>query len=237
MKIANIHQVVSIGITFFFSMVLAVFVSPGARTAQAVKPPAQEETMNHEQEFTEEEGAYLLQVARETIERELFGKRRQGEKLQSPPSSKFHQRRGTFVTLTKDGNLRGCIGHIIARESVLEGVRENAINAAFRDPRFAPVGPEEWDRIKIEVSILTDPKPLEYRDAKDLLEKLKPGIDGVIIKKGYAQATFLPQVWEQLPRKEDFLTHLCLKAGLDGDAWKRGDLEVLTYQVQAFEED
>ena len=94
----------------------------------------------------------------------------------------------------------------------------------------------EWERIKIEVSILTDPKPLDYSDADDLLNKLRPGIDGVIIKKGFSQATFLPQVWEQLPDKKEFLTHLCLKAGLDGSEWKRAELEVSTYQVQAFEE-
>ena len=116
-------------------------------------------------------------------------------------------------------------------------MRVNAINAAFRDPRFPPLSRDELNRIKIEVSILTNPRPLEYKDAQDLLAKLRPGIDGVIIKKGFHEATFLPQVWEQLPRKEDFLTHLCLKAGLDGDAWRRGDLEVSTYQVQAFEEE
>ena len=90
--------------------------------------------------------------------------------------------------------------------------------------------------VKIEISILTDPKPVKFTDAEDLLEKLRPGIDGVIIKRGHYQATFLPQVWDQLPRKEDFLNHLCLKAGMDGDSWQEGDLEVFTYQVQAFEE-
>ena len=89
----------------------------------------------------------------------------------------------------------------------------------------------------MEISILTDPKPLIYSDAEDLLKKLRSGIDGVILKKGYRQSTFLPQVWEQLPEKEDFLNHLCLKAGLDRNAWRKGDLEVSTYQVQAFEEE
>ena len=191
--------------------------------------------MNETARLTKEQGKYLLQVARKTIERALFNRKEEGPEDKNLPAI-FHERRGTFVTLTEDGNLRGCIGHIIPQESIIEGVRVNAINAAFRDPRFRPLSPKEWDKVKIEVSILTDPKPLEYKDAKDLLEKLRPGIDGVIIKKGFHQATFLPQVWEQLPRKEDFLTHLCLKAGLGPDAWKRGDLEVSTYQVQAFEE-
>jgi AmmeMemoRadiSam system protein A len=87
------------------------------------------------------------------------------------------------------------------------------------------------------VSILTEPKPLIYTDVDDLLEKLRPDIDGVIIKKGYHQSTFLPQVWKQLPKKEDFLAHLCLKAGLGADAWEQEHLEISTYQVQAFDEE
>ncbi len=185
--------------------------------------------------LTEEQGRYLIKVARKTIENVLLGRTEKEPEDKNLPGV-FHERRGTFVTITEDGNLRGCIGHIIPRESIIEGVRVNAINAAFRDPRFRPLSPDELDKIKIEVSILTEPKPLKYKDAQDLLDKLRPGIDGVIIKKGFHEATFLPQVWEQLPGKEDFLTHLCLKAGLDGDAWRRGDLEVSTYQVQAFEE-
>ena len=140
------------------------------------------------------------------------------------------------MTLTIDGGLRGCIGHIVPRESLIEGIRVNAINAAFRDPRFRPLSRKEWERIKIEISILTEPRPLEYADAEDLLQKIRPGIDGLIIKKGHHQATFLPQVWEQLPDKKEFLTHLCLKAGLIGNEWKKEKLEVQTYQVQAFEE-
>ena len=185
--------------------------------------------------LTEEEGRYLITVARKTIENRLFNRKDQSQS-DADVSPKYSERRGTFVTLTIDGNLRGCIGHIIPQESLIKGVRVNAINAAFRDPRFRPLSNKEWERIKIEVSILTDPKPLDYSDADDLLNKLRPGIDGVIIKKGFSQATFLPQVWEQLPDKKEFLTHLCTKARLDGSEWKRGELEVSTYQAQAFEE-
>jgi AmmeMemoRadiSam system protein A len=187
-------------------------------------------------ELTEEEGKYLLSVARRTIEERLTGQEGQGqsEAFQSP---RFSEKRGTFVTLTENGALRGCIGHIIPQESVIEGIRENAINAAFRDPRFPPLSKAEWKRVRVEISILTDPTPLDYTDAVDLLNRLRPGIDGLIIKKGFNQATFLPQVWEQLPDKKEFLRHLCLKAGLDRDAWKHDKLEVLVYQVQAFEED
>ena len=94
----------------------------------------------------------------------------------------------------------------------------------------------ELDQTEIEVSILTEPRPLEYRNGQDLTRKLRINVDGVIIRQGHASATFLPQVWEQLPRPEKFLSHLCLKAGLPSDAWKNPELEVLTYQVQYFEE-
>jgi len=185
--------------------------------------------------LTDQEGIYLLSMARKTIEKRLFNQKDddQGDPDLSP---RYSERRGTFVTLTINEGLRGCIGHIIPGESLIEGIRVNAINAAFRDPRFSPLSKEEWGDVKVEISILTEPKGLPYLDADDLLNKLRPGIDGVIIKKGFRQATFLPQVWEQLPDKKDFLTHLCMKAGLDGHAWKKERLEVSLYQAQAFEE-
>jgi AmmeMemoRadiSam system protein A len=191
--------------------------------------------MSGTDQLTEEEGRYLLSFARKTIEQKIFNLGAQLE-LESLDSNTFSEKRGTFVTLTIDGGLRGCIGNIVPQESLLDGVKANAINAAFRDPRFEPLSEKEWEKVKIEISILTDPKPLDYSNRRDLLEKMKPGSDGVILKKGYNQATFLPQVWEQLPEKKEFLTHLCLKAGLDGNEWEKGKLEVSTYQAQAFEE-
>ena len=203
--------------------------------AEPVLARQKEVAMTGTNRLTEEEGRQLLSEARKTIEAALFDQK--AEKIpDSSVSDKFSQRRGTFVTLTIDHNLRGCIGHIIPQETLIEGVRLNALNAAFRDPRFRPLSKKEWARVKIEVSVLTDPQELPYKDAQDLLEKLRPGVDGVILNKGYHQATFLPQVWDQLPDKRDFLTHLCMKAGLDGDAWKKEELAVQIYQVQAFEE-
>ena len=186
-------------------------------------------------ELNEEEGKYLLEVARKTIDDALNEREETGPSETGLPEI-YKTPRGTFVTLTISGGLRGCIGHIIPRESLIEGIRVNAINAAFRDPRFRPLTQREWNDVRIEISILTEPQRLDYSGGDDLVNKLRPGIDGVIIKKGYRQSTFLPQVWEQLPRTEEFLEHLCLKAGLPGDAWRKGDLEVSTYQVQAFEE-
>lgn len=203
--------------------------------AYASENEKKEGGMEDRNQLTEEEGRYLLQVARKTIEKALF--KQEGEFEEEPTSEKYHEKRGTFVTLTSDGNLRGCIGHIIPDETLIEGIRINAINAAFRDPRFPKLDKKEWPKIKIEISILTEPKILSYKNADDLLQKLRPGIDGVILKEDYRQSIFLPQVWEQLPDKEEFLTHLCLKGGMDAYAWKKGKLEVSTYQVQAFEEE
>lgn len=193
------------------------------------------ENMEHDK-LTDEEGKYLLDVARKTIEQKLFSKTEKdlGDEAFSP---RFSEQRGTFVTLNIEKGLRGCIGHIIPQESLIEGIRINAINAAFRDPRFPPLSKKEWDKIEIEISILTEPKPLSYEDGEDLLKKLRPGIDGVILKKGFRQATFLPQVWDQLPDKKEFLRHLCMKAGLDEYAWRDEKLEVMIYHVQAFEEE
>ncbi|HOO44913.1 MAG TPA: AmmeMemoRadiSam system protein B [Deltaproteobacteria bacterium] len=190
-----------------------------------------------EKTFSEEQGQVLVKLAKDTIEKKLGMKT--GETALPEDALKdeaFQTKRGVFVTLNRKGRLRGCIGSLEARDTVLEGVRRNAVNAAFHDPRFNPVAPSEMDDMEIEVSILTEPKPIEYTDYKDLLEKLRPGIDGVIIRSGYAGATFLPQVWDQLPDKAEFLSHLCAKAGMEANAWKERKLEVSTYQVQYFEE-
>jgi len=241
MKLGN-HYLKSFAVWVFF--IPLFLVSFGMNYALAQESKGHEKQKNHTKEtamtdknkLTEDEGHYLLSVARKTIEQRLSS---QNEQTQSDAdlSSKFLEQRGTFVTLTTGGALRGCIGHIIPQESLIEGIRVNAINAAFQDPRFPPLTGEEWEKIKVEISILTEPKPLAYTDAQDLLQKLRPEIDGVIIRKGYHQSTFLPQVWDQLPQKEEFLSQLCRKAGLGSDAWKQGDLEVSTYQVQAFEEE
>ncbi len=218
--------------------VLAVTAGAGAeeKGAHKIKEKAREGMMSEADKLTEEEGKHLVETARKTIQEALFNMKEKSAQ-EASTSSKFLERRGTFVTLTLNGALRGCIGHIIPQESLIDGVRVNAMNAAFRDPRFRPLSKPEFEKIKVEVSILTTPRPLPYTDANDLLAKLRPGIDGLIIRQGYHQATFLPQVWEQLPGKKDFLSHLCLKAGLAGDAWLHDPLEVHTYQVQAFEEE
>ena len=143
---------------------------------------------------------------------------------------------GTFVTLKIAEKLRGCIGHLTGFAPLVTGIRENAVNAAFHDPRFSPLTVNELAQVRIEVSVLSEPKPLVYADAAALVARLQPHVDGVIIRKGAASSTFLPQVWEHLSDPEDFLGQLCLKAGLSDKAWRKGQLEVSTYQVQNFEE-
>jgi len=187
-------------------------------------------------QLTPDQGRILVMIARQTL-LEAFDRPFSPINTDVLKDHVFQSQRGTFVTLTIDGQLRGCIGNLDSSGSVLDGVRRNAINAAFHDPRFSALRNDELDKTFIEVSILTDPKPLVYRDGNDLIGKLRPDVDGVILKKGWATATFLPQVWEQLPRPEAFLSQLCLKARLPANSWKKGDLEIMTYQVQYFKEE
>jgi AmmeMemoRadiSam system protein A len=197
------------------------------------------DTDNATVRFSEAQGRVLLKLARRTIAEKLGGSAAgpaSEELLAALDDDQFQLPCGTFVTLKIGERLRGCIGNLTSTETVLDGVRRNAINAALHDPRFPSLSKDELEQSRIEVSILSAPQPLAYRDGADLIKKLRPQVDGVIIRKGHASATFLPQVWEQLPGPEDFLTHLCLKAGLPAGAWKNSDLEVSTYQVQYFEE-
>ena len=187
------------------------------------------------QSLDKHQGQALVRLARQTIAEKL-GKSSIKADPEDLEDAVFQTSRGTFVTLTIDKQLRGCIGNLEPRESILAGIKRNAVNAAFHDPRFPPLKPAELDRADIEVSILTEPYPLEYRDSEDLLAKLRVHVDGVILRKGSASATFLPQVWAQLPRPEEFLSHLCMKAGLGADTWRKRHLEILIYQVQYFEE-
>jgi uncharacterized protein len=143
----------------------------------------------------------------------------------------------SFVTLTVHGNLRGCIGALEPYQSLAEDVREHAVAAALNDYRFKPVTAGELEEIEIEVSRLTMPSPLDYADAEDLLAKLRPGVDGVILKDGpFRRTTFLPQVWEKIPDKAEFLDNLCYKMGAPLDTWRKKKLDVLIYQVEEFHE-
>ncbi len=175
----------------------------------------------------------LIGIAKATLAAHYGGGSYAVDESQLP--AKLLAKRACFVTLNKDGRLRGCIGHLAAQRKLYECVQENALNAALNDGRFDPVEASELPAVRIEVSVLTDPEPLSHDGPDDLLAKLIPGVDGVILKSGYRQSTYLPMVWEMLPEKEEFLKELCLKQGSAGDCWKTA--EVLTYQAQEFHED
>ena len=185
--------------------------------------------------LTSEEKEVLLKVARQSLELKL-----RGEKL--PPLNAASQTPllqadgASFVTLTKGGKLRGCIGTLEAYQPLIEDVRERALAAALHDYRFPNVQPDELAAIEIEISCLTTPIPLNYTDADDLLAKLRPGVDGIVLEEGSRRATFLPQVWEQLPSAEEFLGHLCRKMGVYDDYWRHKKMDVLIYQVEEFRE-
>lgn len=140
-----------------------------------------------------------------------------------------------FVTLHLDGRLRGCIGSLTATRPLRDDVVENARAAAFGDPRFPPLTPTEFPRTRIEVSVLSPPVPMPVASRQEARERLTPGVDGVVLEWGGHRATFLPQVWEQLPDPETFLSHLLRKAGLPGDFWA-DDLRLYQYTVTAWDD-
>ena len=148
---------------------------------------------------------------------------------------RLHEAGATFVTLTRQGSLRGCIGSLQAYRPLLQDIRANAHAAAFRDPRFAPLQPEELATTGIEVSLLSAMQPLQYRDEQEAWAQLRVGEDGVVFEFGSQRSTFLPQVWEQLPAVSDFMARLKQKAGLPATFW-HADVRLHRYTVQKFRE-
>jgi AmmeMemoRadiSam system protein B/AmmeMemoRadiSam system protein A len=152
------------------------------------------------------------------------------------PGPGLAEPRGCFVTLTRHGELRGCIGYLTPRGPLYQAVAENARNAALEDPRFPPVTAREADGLNIEISVLSEPRPLSFSSPDDLLQKLQPGVDGVILRIGDHVATYLPQVWEQLPDKKAFLGSLAEKAGCGPSDWRIPGTTVYLYEAEAFKE-
>jgi AmmeMemoRadiSam system protein A len=159
-------------------------------------------------------GAVLLPVARAAIATAL------GRAATAPSTPDWLLEPGAcFVTLTQSGQLRGCIGSLLAHRSLLADVQTNAVAAALRDPRFPPLRASELDATEIEVSVLSAPQPMSFTDEADALAQLRPGVDGVVFSCGHHRSTFLPQVWEQLPDRVQFMAQLKRKAGLDARFW------------------
>lgn len=182
------------------------------------------------------ERKFLLELARESL-REFIQSGRPPRVDESKLSPALLEPQGCFVTLTRQGELRGCIGCITTELPLYAAVVNNARGSAFRDSRFAPVEGDEIERLHIEISVLTEPKPLVFQSPEELLSKLRPGVDGVVLKAEGRTVTFLPQVWEKIPEPARFMEELTRKALLPPGTWRRSDAAVLTYQVESFEDD
>lgn len=178
------------------------------------------------------EAKTLIDLARGSIEEE-FGKEFD---LESYKKEELKNYGASFVTISLAGQLRGCIGTLVAQKPLYQDIYDNAKSAAFRDPRFKPLSQDEFGKIGVEVSVLTEPKELEYSDVEDLKSKIVPNKHGVILTSGYYKATFLPQVWEQLPTFELFFSHLCQKSGLE-DGCLKDHPKIMTYEALKYKED
>lgn len=208
---------------------------PSAEMATPAEPKPAQAQSHQTAQFSPEEQKFLLELARKTIRSVTTGGGLPKiDPAAVPPGVKVSK--GCFVTLTKHGQLRGCIGNILPAGPLYQAVIENARSAALHDFRFPPVRADELDDIHIEISVLTEPVPLQFDSPDDLLAKLQPGKDGVVLEIGERKATFLPQVWQQLPDKVEFLNHLAMKAGAGPSDWRGKNVKVSIYHVVAFEE-
>jgi AmmeMemoRadiSam system protein A len=185
--------------------------------------------------LSEADKGQLMKLAREALEAAVRGEA-------APPvdlaglSPDLRRPGCSFVTLTEQGNLRGCIGALHAIDPLYEDVRLHAAQAALEDYRFVSVVPAELPRLEIEISVLSEPQPLAYDRPEDLLRLLRPNVDGVVLLQGMRRATFLPQVWEDIPDPAQFLGRLCEKMGREPGLWRKSKLDVQTYQVEKFTE-
>jgi AmmeMemoRadiSam system protein A len=175
-------------------------------------------------------GRALLCIARSAIAVELGF-----PPAADPGHAALAQPGATFVTLKHAGELRGCIGTLKPVRPLHADVRANALAAAFRDPRFPPLAVDEYEVTSVEVSLLSADEPVVVADEAELVARLRPGVDGVVLEYGYHRATFLPQVWESLPEPRAFLAALKRKAGLPGDFWSPR-VNVSRYGVTKWEE-
>lgn len=184
-------------------------------------------------ELTAAEQTQLLEIARAAIRVGLQGEAFARDPGSWPPA--LHDHRAVFVTLTRRGRLRGCIGSIEPSAALAEAVADAAHGAAFRDPRFPQLSKDEFPATHIEISVLSPMQPLAITSREDLLTHLKPGVDGVLLLDGRHRSTFLPKVWEQLPDPYTFLDQLLVKAGLPTDHWSP-TLRFHRYQTHTFSE-
>ena len=174
----------------------------------------------------------LLQIARNAVAARL-GVPNVDVAIDAVACAELREKRATFVTLTMDGALRGCIGMLEACRPLAEDVAANACAAAFEDPRFEPLSIEEFETVEIHISVLSPPEEIFFSSEAGLLEQIRPGVDGLILQEGGRRGTFLPSVWEELPDRELFWDHLKMKAGLPARYWSE-TLRVFRYTAEYF---
>ena len=186
---------------------------------------------NNETSFIDpKDAAVLLELAGRSIKNGLEnGSALRPDLALLPPSLKVNG--ASFVTLKLHGELRGCIGTLEARIPLAVDVAQNAFESAFHDPRFPSVTEKELSSLEIHISILTPPQPMSFESEEDFLGQLRPGRDGIILAEGYRRGTFLPAVWEELPKPKDFLRYLKMKAGLPPDYWSK-TIKAFRYETQ-----
>jgi AmmeMemoRadiSam system protein A len=184
--------------------------------------------------YTEQQRQQLLKIARDSIHSGLKHGKPSTIDINTVPNTLKHER-ATFVTLHKQAQLRGCIGTITASAPVAQDTAERAYAAAFRDSRFSPVEIHEIDQLQISISVLSRAKPLTFKSESELLEKIRPGIDGLILEEHYKRGVFLPSVWESLTDKKEFLGQLKRKAGLPLDYWSN-EIRVNYFNTEYFSE-
>jgi AmmeMemoRadiSam system protein A len=176
-------------------------------------------------------GVVLLPLARAAIAGQL------GLSQPASEDAPWLKREGaSFITLKREGRLRGCIGTLRAHRSLAEDVRANAVAAAFRDPRFTPLTADEFAGVAVEISVLSGLEPLRFTDEQDALRQLRAGVDGLVFQFGHHSGTFLPQVWEDYEEPADFLAHLKYKAGLPPDFWD-SEVKLARYTVHKWREE
>lgn len=181
--------------------------------------------------YPDDAGSVLLPLARGAIASQL------GEGAPALDTPPWLRREGAcFITLMKEGRLRGCIGTLRPHRALGEDVRANAVGAAFRDPRFKPLTAAEFTAVSVEISVLSPLEPLRAADEPDALRQLRPGVDGLVFQYGRHTSTFLPQVWENFREPSDFLAHLKHKAGLPPDFWD-AQVQLSRYTVYKWREE
>ena len=182
--------------------------------------------------FTQQQQKQLLQIAHQAIENGL----QKGQPLSielSDYEDALQEKYATFVTLNKNGDLRGCIGILEPLRPLVDDVAYNAYAAAFNDHRFSPVTQAEFEQLTIHISVLDTPTEMSFASEQDLINQMQPGVDGIILEDGGKRATFLPSVWESIKNRKEFLLHLKQKAGLPSNYWS-DTIKIKRYGVESF---